>query len=571
MVSLASPVFEGRSALCATKLPSPTASILEEAARFTAILLLPLRRMTDHTPFAAVPIPPPQASAESAARRKSTPHATLLLWCAVIAAAGMALDSVLPPLPLTLYGRVSVLWALGVASLVLVVARYGRRSVWGRDLSNRASAVVPMVFVAGFTALGTLFVDPDLHKVFDFHNGMALRGILGLLAGLQTTAILNRATWRNSATGLLMVTAHGGVLLVLCAAALDASFGRRGIIKLHAGGESRVFSETMGLSNTLTGGTGLLDATVRLESIRTEYHPRQVYLRLYRDGVLVASHAVHKGAKGRFGDIAFAIMDYLPHASLSRTVSSSSRETGKSAAMVTLKTAEGQHSDWLFAEKGNYGFIRRPDGAVLVRFVRGDAAPDRPAAPELQLDAIKALWRVAGGRTPSPWAPLPDVLDSRIGDVGLRISGFIREAQVENRVQNLSDAPEVPVITLRLEREGLVRDMTLSPLLGAPVKLDERLVLVPAMTEAEPRSFSSRVIVRWPDGQEDAKDIRVNAPLRIGVCRLYQSDFDREDPSFSGFSVNCSPGSWVAKTGMALMIAGLFGAAVVLLRQRRTA
>lgn len=497
-------------------------------------------------------------------------HGVMALWCAAAIGGGILIDSVLPPLSTNSYGKASVLYALVIGMAVVGAARFAASRSFGKVMRERSGAVVLLLSIAFMTALGTLIVGPDLPKTLDFHNSFAMRGLLGLLGGMQVAAILNRAAWRRSATGLLMVVAHGGVLLILCGAGLDAAFGQRGIIRLHEGGESAAFSETTGLSNVLTGRTGLLDAAVQLESIRTEYHPRRVYLRLYRDGVLTASHEVRKGLRGAFGDIGFEVADYLPHATLSRTVSPSQTPTGKAAAMVALDTPQGRHSDWLFAEKGNYGFIRRPEGPILVRFLRGDPAPGRPEAAEIQIDADTARWREAGpDGPPGRWAPLPDSLTRTIDGVTIKIGGFIKQASVESKVENLSETPEMPVITLRFDREGEKREVTISPLLRVPVRLDDHMIVVPALTEAEPSAFTSAVTLLWPDGRTEKHEIRVNDPLRIGACRLYQTDFDRDDPSFSGFSVNCSPGAWVAKSGMSLMILGLFGAAIILLRARR--
>lgn len=523
------------------------------------------------SPAESVPVPPPSVPEKIRSAFLST-HAAMTLWCAGIIATGFLIDIFLPLLSSESYGRLSVLYALAVGAMAVYIARRHSAALFTQALRERSGAVALLLSIAVMTALGTLVIaSPDLPKFLDFHNGFAMRGLLGLLGGMQVAAILNRASWRHSTTGLLMVVAHGGVLLILSGAALDASFGQRGIIRLHEGGESAVFSKTEGLSGILTGETGLLDAAVRLENIRTEYHPRRVFLRLYRDGVFTASYEVRAGLRGAFGDILFEVSDYLPHAVLSRTVSPSATPTGKAAAMVTIDTPQGRHSDWLFTEKSNYGFIRRPEGPILVRFLRQDRAPDHPEAAELQIDADAVRWRQTGPKTaPGKWKALPPSLTQTIDGVTIHVGSFIKQATVENKVQNLSSAPEIPVISLQLDREGEKRSVTLSPLLRVPLRLDAHMIVVPTLTESEPSAFTSTVSLLWPDGRTEKRLIQVNSPLKIGACRLYQSDFDREDPSFSGFSVNCSPGAWVAKSGMALMICGLFGAALILLRMRRT-
>lgn len=160
---------------------------------------------------------------------------------------------------------------------------------------------------------------------------------------------------------------------------------------------------------------------------------------------------------------------------------------------------------------------------------------------------------------------------AEVEGVKIALSRFMNSVTVTERVENVSDDPKVPVIEVQLERDGKTRDVALSPLAPMPVKLDDHLVLAPTLSEEEPRLFTSKITLDWPDGTRQTRIVRVNHPVRVGLCRLYQSDFDRDDPSFSGFTVNCSPGSWVAESGMALMVAGLFGAGVLLLRTRRKA
>lgn len=498
-----------------------------------------------------------------------SPLAVTGLWCVGVLAAGGALQAALPGLPPVLYDRLSVLYAIGVALAALTAALAGFAP--GKALQQRAGATVLLLLLAFFTAAGTFTVGPDLPALLDVHRSFYFRGLLGLLAGMQLVAIANRTAWQRSTTGLVMLVAHGGVLLILCGAALDAAFGQRGILKLHQGGESAVFSETQGLSNILTGGTGRLDATVGLEGIETEYHPRRVHLRLYRDGVLAASYAVQKGLRGTFGDIDFTVTDYMPHAATIRTVSPSLTMTGKAAAMVRIESPDKTASDWLFAEKGNFGFIRNPQGQILVRFFWPDDRPEAVENPELQIDADKGRWRLARSGHEDVWRTIGESAHAELDGVKISLSRFMNSVTVAERVENISDDPKVPVISLRLERDGKTRDVALSPLAPMPVKLDDHLVLAPTLSEEEPRLFTSKITLTWPDGTQDRRIVQVNHPVRVGLCRLYQSDFDRDDPSFSGFTVNCSPGSWVAESGMALMVVGLFGAGVLLLRMRRKA
>lgn len=506
---------------------------------------------------------------EPAPPRALSPLVAAGAWCAAVTGAGIVFQAALPLVDLSTYNRLSIGYAAGVALGALALSRTGSGA--GRTLQNRSGAGVLLLLLAVLTAAGTFTVGPDLPPLLDIHRSFYFRGLMGLLAGMQLAAIANRAAWQRSTTGLVMLVAHGGVTLVLCGAGLDAAFGQRGILKLHQGGQSAVFSLTQGLSNTLTGRTGTLDAVVGLEDIQTEYHPRRVLLRLYKDERLAASYEVRKGLKGHFGDIAFTVTGYMPHASYTRTVAPSVKATGKAAVMVRLQTPERTVSDWLFARKDDFGFIRDPSGRMLVRFFwPGDAPKSAPETSELQIDAKAGRWRLAGAGRKDPWRAVGESVRTQIDGVDITLSRFMSSVTVAETIENLSGEPRTPLIDLRLERAGTVRDVTVSPLAPLPVKLDEGLVLAPTLTPEEPRLFTSRITLQYPDGTRHTRSVQVNHPVRVGLCRLYQSDFDREDPSFSGFTVNCAPGAWVARAGMVSMLCGLAGALVLLLRHRAT-
>ncbi|HRC27060.1 MAG TPA: hypothetical protein PKX87_06490, partial [Alphaproteobacteria bacterium] len=350
----------------------------------------------------AEPLASQACEPQPAPRRALLPLMPAGAWCAAVVAAGIVFQATLPLVDLSTYNRLSVGYAAGIALGALALSLTGSKA--GKSLQNRSGASVLLLLLGILTAAGTFTVGPDLPPLLDVHRSFYFRGLMGLLAGMQLAAIANRASWQRSTTGLVMLVAHGGVVLVLCGAGLDAAFGQRGILKLHQGGQSAVFSLTQGLSNTLTGQTGTLDAIVGLEEIRTEYHPRRVLLRLYKDETLIASYEARKGLKGRFGDIAFTVTDYMPHASYTRTVLPSMKVTGKAAIMVRIETPDKTVSDWLFAKKEDFGFIRDPRGRMLVRFFwPGDAPKSAPESAELQIDAKAGRWRIAGSGRKDPW------------------------------------------------------------------------------------------------------------------------------------------------------------------------
>ncbi|HRC27061.1 MAG TPA: hypothetical protein PKX87_06495, partial [Alphaproteobacteria bacterium] len=75
---------------------------------------------------------------------------------------------------------------------------------------------------------------------------------------------------------------------------------------------------------------------------------------------------------------------------------------------------------------------------------------------------------------------------------------FMNSVTVDETIENLSPEPRTPLVDLRLERAGKIREITVSPLAPMPVKLDDGLVLAPTLTPEEPRLFTSRMTLRYP-------------------------------------------------------------------------
>ncbi len=492
--------------------------------------------------------------------------AVMGFWCAGVVLLGAFLQLLLPPLDTSVYGRIVACYGFGSGTLLVIWTLSGHEPA--KAMQNRESASVLLFLLAVFTALGTLIVAPGLPGIVNIHHSIYFSGLLGTLGGMQASAILSRRAWQMGGVGRIMLIAHGGVLLILSGAAIDVAFGSRGVINLHEGSESAVYSKTVGLGNVLTGETGTLAKTIRLNSIETQYHPRTVYLRLFRNDALAQSWEVAEGTTGRIGDATFRVVEYIPDASFSRNVIAAESPTGKAAAFVTVQSEGEQFSDWLFSEEGNYGFIRRPDGSILVRFFMEADAPVKTQHGELQINASTGEWRIqkalspVGKRANLTWTTLPDVLKAEIDGIAITVSRFLPQVVVEDTFESRSEEPRTPIVHLEIERDSDTQKVFMSPLLPVPLNIDEKSVLISALTEQEPRVFTSSVTTTTRDGLSKAHTIRVNQPLRIGACKIYQADFDRLDQSYSGFQVNCAPGTWVVKTGMGLMILGLLASAV---------
>lgn len=150
----------------------------------------------------------------------------------------------------------------------------------------------------------------------------------------------------------------------------------------------------------------------------------------------------------------------------------------------------------------------------------------------------------------------------RIGDTGYSfkvVSFFGHFALGEDRVPvNLSDQPLNPAALVRIDSPSGAEDRWIFSehpdiIPGDDPNIRFRLDIKPHIKE-----FRSRVRVNDNrKGVSFVKDIKVNSPLSYGGYNIYQSRYDAENSSWSGFDVVYDPGVPVVFAGFLLLNAGI--------------
>ena len=272
------------------------------------------------------------------------------------------------------------------------------------------------------------------------------------------------------------------------------------------------------------------------------------------------------GTTGRFSRDGFdvQVLEYLPdfgYDGNTKKASTRSQDPNNPALHVKirdLKTGE-EHLSWLFSRMPDFGHGQAEGGAKPAgpRFVYRYEPAHRPAERELLiLGAARQLWGLEKGRVlrQAPleaWAAVCD---------GLPVAGMQvhPSAVVEAVPGTRSAAWENPVADIVLEEGGAARKLRLAAGHAQPVPLaDGKTFLALEMRADEPKAFRSSLAV-LEDGKKVAgKTIVVNDPLRYRGFMFYQSNFRKEDPTYSGIQVVKDPGLGVVFAGFAMMSAGV--------------
>jgi hypothetical protein len=159
----------------------------------------------------------------------------------------------------------------------------------------------------------------------------------------------------------------------------------------------------------------------------------------------------------------------------------------------------------------------------------------------------------------------------RLGGVDVEVLGLLASASVTTEHRSRSGRALRPVVRL-LQGEGEERALLLQE--GQAADLGGGLHVVLARKEDSDRDYLSAVSVIENDRTVRTHTIEVNHPLRHGGLAIYQSDFNPQDETFSGFQVVRDPGLPVVYAGFVLCTLGVLVAFYIgplVARRRREA
>lgn len=266
--------------------------------------------------------------------------------------------------------------------------------------------------------------------------------------------------------------------------------------------------------------------------------------------------------------------DYLPDFTYdieTRSARTASSDPRNPALEVTFWRADGTgepHNQWLFAKMPDFSSSHGG----------GDEADSQPQFVYVHLPS-EGLEKVVVGSRREVWSMRSGALIERKpledGVLGRSVLGLSLRGPLEAQEAGGTRDPFAP-IPAGASRPAVAIDLRDDhghggPRLlgGEPVHLEDGSVLVLDERGDGVKAYVSRVSVIEGGEVVLQRDVRVNQPLFHAGFHVYQSNFNPDDPSFSGLLVVHDPGLDVVFAGFTMMTLGV--AFLLLVRPKRIA
>lgn len=398
-----------------------------------------------------------------------------------------------------------------------------------------------MLSLAVLTALGTLTT-----TIFLPATALYLT-VVGFVVAGQVLILKRRHLWARSWRSVGMLCAHGGFLLLMLGVFLQSQVLNEGVLPLKVGDTRTTF---MSVTHQRFDP---LPAPFTLKELKVTDHTPKVHLRLFKGDELVQSWPVTPQLEGRLpaaaGGEVFKVVGYYPDLKKEALVSAAPKgPSTKAVVNVQVSTTTYAYADWLFAKRTEDGVLRDRNGRVWVRLTYD---------PHLAKDEVLVLDATTGyGFWDGTWHKPADFTRT-VDSVTVSTRQFMPHATVSYSLSSASDTPRLPFVMLNVGEGDARRVLTLSPLLANGQPLNEAFTLTLYREAVTPAQFTSVLQV-----DDTERTLSVNDPLRLGICTFYQADFDRADPTYSGFKVTCNPALPFIKLALLLIAAGV-GAAIL--------
>ncbi|MCE9583416.1 MAG: cytochrome c biogenesis protein ResB [Planctomycetes bacterium] len=211
---------------------------------------------------------------------------------------------------------------------------------------------------------------------------------------------------------------------------------------------------------------------------------------------------------------------------------------------------------WLFANKPDFNTGSGPEGEALAfsyRYFPERKAADREVA---LIGSTKQLLDYRHGEL-TERLPLPDGPEEKLAKgVAAKLLKLVECAREVQTPISRSDKWRRPAAEVEIRAGGVTEKVFLKS--NAPVEIGPAGSLLVFQTKPEDiKSFRSSVTVLSGGNTVHTATISVNHPLSWGGYRFYQSNFRREDPTYSGILVVKDPGLGVAYLGFIMMCIGI--------------
>jgi hypothetical protein len=256
------------------------------------------------------------------------------------------------------------------------------------------------------------------------------------------------------------------------------------------------------------------------------------------------------------------VLDYVPdfvydtdqHKAVSR-----SSNPNNPALQVALDGPADQKGEtrWLFANMPDFDMRHGSAANAGPRLVYSLQTGKKPAAREfLIIGATREWWELKDGQ-PVKRTPLGPP-ESGIPELGVSRYTLLASAIEVNFRETKSQEWNNPVIELEIRSNGKVRSVLVPSRHSEPVALpDHRTWLALQPKSDEVKAYRSTVTVLDHGVAAVTKTLAVNDPLHYKGYAFYQSNFRKEDPTYSGLQVVHDPGLPLVWTGFIMICAGV--------------
>jgi len=450
---------------------------------------------------------------------------------------------------------------------ILFFYRAERRHSMIRILSGYHFAIALMtVAVAGLIA-GTLILQnaqpSDYEQIYGLTGTKLVRAfaldnifhslwfssLLALMAVSLSIVLIKRKPFRTTQLGFLF--SHSGIILILTGALIGIFFRQEGFIDLNEGktaGSMRLMKNGM-----ITDQTKNLPFAIKLDDFQVDYYSAKYKLYAYRfdkkkqDYETAASFELKAGETQKLpgSKTTFKIKNITTTNSIEAGHGMPGRhllelENGRQMTVEIGKSYDvnGWSIKLLeFYPYFNYSIEEK-------KIVNISEEPKNPAVE------VK-LTRGAEELTTYYFANMPDF--HKMHETGNGLPPLIYKYELPACCRK-----EVPAAELQIHDSKGIQEVTLQENPAEPLMLDDgSIALVIEKRDGEVKEYRSIASV-WKNNAPVAKGtIVVNSPLKVDGYAIYQSNYNPEDPTYSGFSVIKDPGLWLIYLGGSLLCLGV--------------
>ncbi len=208
-------------------------------------------------------------------------------------------------------------------------------------------------------------------------------------------------------------------------------------------------------------------------------------------------------------------------------------------------TSKGER--WLFANFPDFAHGEASAGPAMKYVYEGPKAGFTGGV--LLVGEAGEAWTVEAGKVAAR-VPMAAGKPLALPGLDVKVAAIHRSASATYSHSTLSDKALDPVAQVKLEDSAESQFI----MAGKAVELYGDRVLALTAKGDDVKDFLSQVTVLEEGREVLTRTVEVNHPLTHGGFSLYQSEYDPDDPTFSGFEVVSDPGLPLVYAGFVIMI-----------------